>query len=365
MKSDVFIGIDLHSNNFNICKIDSDGTKTTQNFSFYEPADVDSFAATLSKNTHIMVEASTNTFSFCDRIRPTGSEILVANPYKLKLISLVNKKTDRVDAEKLAVILKMQVTTGEKLFEPVFVPDQHIRNLRSLFTTYKFLMKQRNAIKNRIRSIYRQNLIVLDSRLTLTKPCIRKLNNIDLPDISKFQVDVLIKNFLELSGHIKDIQKAIKNLGVYFLDNIDILTSMRGISVFMALALLADIGDISRFRNSKKLASYLRSAPGIDSSNQTTRILSVNKQSRKLAISFLTQALAHFKTTNPKLKSWTEKKDGKKGKGKLRMAVCRKVITEIFQMLSKKQYHYYRDITNHHYKMNTYKNYLKKKNILI
>jgi len=365
MKQDVFIGIDLHSNNFNICKIDSAGTKTTQNFSFNRPADVEHFATSLEKNTHIMVEASTNTFSFCDRIRPTGSDILVANPYKLKLISMVNKKTDRVDAEKLAVILKMQVTTGEKLFEPVFVPDPHIRNLRSLFTTYKFLIKQRNAIKNRIRSIYRQNLIVLDSKLTLTKPCIRRLENIELPDSSRFQVNMLIKNFIELSGHIKNTQKTIKNIGVHFLDKIDILTSMRGISVFMALALLADIGDISRFKNSKKLASYLRSAPGIDSSNQTTRILSVNKQSRKLAISFLTQALAHFKTTNPKIRAWTEKKDGKKGKGKLRMAVCRKVITEIYQMLSKNQYHYYREITNHHFKMNAYKNYLKRQKVLI
>lgn len=364
MKSNLFIGIDLHSNNFNICKIEPGGTKTRETFSLSSPADVDHFAKTLPKNSHIMLEASTNTFGFCDHIKPYVTSISVANPYKLKLISLVKKKTDKVDAEKLAIILKMQISTEEKLFDPVYIPDQNIRNLRSLFTTYKFLVKQRNAIKNRIRSIFRQNLITLNSTLTLSKPCIERIKKIELPDIHRFQVNMLINSFLELSEHIKDTLKEIKNIGVHFLDKIEILTSMRGISVTMALAILADIGDISRFPNSKKLSSYLRSAPGIDSSNQTTRILSVNKQSRKLAISFLTQALAHFKNTNPKIKAWTEKKDGKKGRGKLRMAVCRKVITEIYQMLSKQQYHYFRNESNHLFKMNAYKSYLKRQGLL-
>ena len=40
---------------------------------------------------------------------------------------MVNKKTDKVDAEKLAIFLKMQVMSGEELIKPVYVPEESIR----------------------------------------------------------------------------------------------------------------------------------------------------------------------------------------------------------------------------------------------
>jgi hypothetical protein len=60
-----------------------------------------------------MVEASTDTFKFVELIRDRVKEVYVANTHKLKLISLVDKKTDKVEAEKLAIYLKMQLMSGE------------------------------------------------------------------------------------------------------------------------------------------------------------------------------------------------------------------------------------------------------------
>jgi len=39
--------------------------------------------------------------------------------HKLKVISLVKKKTDKIDAEKLAIVLKMKVKSNQRMFEPV------------------------------------------------------------------------------------------------------------------------------------------------------------------------------------------------------------------------------------------------------
>ena len=65
------------------------------------------------------------------------------------------------------------------------------------------------------------------------------------------------------------------------IEKIDILTSMKGISAFTAIALLSDIGKIKRFKSSKKLTSYLRSAPSVDSSNENIKIGRTNKFDRK------------------------------------------------------------------------------------
>ena len=108
----------------------------------------------------------------------------------------------------------------------------------------------------------------------------------------------------------------------------------------------------------------MRSAPGIDQSNDTTRVTSTNKFGRKLSITLLSQSLNHFRDSNQKIKTWYEAKtEGKKRKGKYRMALCRRVFGEIYQMLKKNEYHYCRDEANHLSKMKAYNNFLLKNEI--
>jgi len=89
-----------------------------------------------------------------------------------------------------------------------------------------------------------------------------------------------------------------------YMSQIDILTGMKGISVITAIALIADISNL-------------------------------------------------------KLRKWYQTKiDQAKKRGKVRMAVCRRVFTEIFQMLKKKEYHHYRNERNHAMKMQAFIKFL-------
>jgi len=47
------------------------------------------------------------------------------------------------------------------------------------------------------------------------------------------------------------------------------------------------------------------------------------------------------------------------------MALCRKVFSEIYQMLKKQEYHHFRDIENHRRKMIQYHNFLRQHGILV
>lgn len=64
---------------------------------------------------------------------------------------------------------------------------------------------------------------------------------------------------------------------VPFIHEIDILTSMKGISVIAAAAVMSDIISVGRFPDSKHFASYLRSTPGVESSNEKMIIKRTNK----------------------------------------------------------------------------------------
>jgi len=359
-----YLGIDLHSNCFTCCFLYEDGRKYKIGFDI-DPDSMKVFYSYLDTETYVMVEASTNTFRFVELIMDKVKEVFVANTHKLKLISLVKKKTDKIDAEKLAIYLKMQVISGEELIRPVYVPDRTIQDLRSLFTTYKLIRKQIGQLKNRIHSLLKQELFPFTKTYIFGKTHREAIKNLDMKETPLFQVHFLFKMLEQLEGDIGEIEKKIYILGAGYMKEIDILTSMKGISVFTAIALIADIATIERFPNSKHFSSYLRSAPGVDSSNDTTRICKTNKFGRKLSVTLLTQSLNHFRDSNAKLRRWYDRKiEYIDKKGKIRMALCRRVFTEIYQMLKKGEYHYFRDKKNHQYKLSGYYKFLEKNKIV-
>lgn len=360
---DKFIGIDLHSNRFNCLKLDEKGGKEKTQFDFSKNS-FESFLQMLDKRTHVMFESSTNAFEFYDRIKEKAGSIVIGNTFKLKLISFVDKKTDKIDAEKLAKYLKMQILGKEQLIESVYVPERGIRNLRSLFTTYSLLKKQLASLKNRIHSLLRQNMTPIAADTSL-KNIANVVKELDLTEEMRAQIDILMDTHKSISMQQDKIIQKLYIAGSPYIRTIDILTSMTGISVITALALIADIGDISRFPNSKKLTAYLRSAPGINSSNENMVIKRTSKFGRKLSISLLTQGYTHFKNDHPGLNSWISQKEGHKRKGLIRMAIMRKVITQLYQMLKKEEYHYYRNEKLHAQKMREYCNILKKNGLII
>jgi transposase len=355
-----YLGIDLHSNRFTCCCIPEDGSKDKFTFNI-DPESLNNFYRLLSLDMYVMIEASTNTFKFVELIREKVKAVYVANTHKLKLISMVNKKTDNIDAEKLAIFLKMQIKGEEELIKPVYIPNSTIQDLRSLFTSYKFVRKQIVGVKNRIHSILKQNLYPFTKEYIFGERHINLIKKLSIDEAMNFQVKFFFNELEYLEKNIKDIEEKIYLLGREYIKEIDILTSMKGISVMTAIAIIADIASIERFPNSKHFTSYLRSAPGVDSSNETTRIKKTTKFGRKLSVTLLTQSLNHFRDSNPKLKRWHDKAipAHNKSKGKIRMALCRRVFAEIYQMLKKEEYHYFRNKRLHKKKMDEYYKFLQ------
>lgn len=354
-----YLGIDLHSNCFTCCFIYEDGKKVRKGFNL-NSEELEVFYSLLNLETYVMVESSTNTFKFVDLIKEKVKEVIIGNTHKLKLISMTKKKTDKVDSEKLAVYLKMQIVSGEELIKPVYIPQNIVQDLRALFTTYKVLRKEAGIIKNRIHSILKQNLMPFTKEYIFGKNTIKKIKELKLNDVAKFQIELLFDQLENIEGNISKVESKILVIGSIYEKEIDILTSMKGISVFTAIALMSDIGRIDRFPNSKHFSSYLRSAPAVDSSNEEVRIKSTNKCGRKLSITLLSQSLNHFRDSDLRLNKWYEKKVNieKHKKGKIRMGLCRKVFTQIYQMLKKNEYHYHIDKKNHDRKMREYRQLL-------
>lgn len=359
-----FIGIDLHINCFTCCFLDLEDGKRVQTFKITSEG-LEAFYSLLDLETYCLVEATMNTFSFAALFEDKVKEVIVANTFTLKQISFTNKKTDKVDAEKLARILKVQVISGEEQVNRVTIPPKQIQDLRALFATYRLLRKQVVCIKNRIHSLLKQNLYPYTKEYIFGKKSRKIIRKISTDDVLNFQLNLLFDELDNIEDTIEKLKLKIKLEGSHYFKEINILTSMKGLSVFTAIAIVSDIVTVKRFPNSKKFSCYLRSAPRVSSSNEKTIIQSTNKMGRKLSITLLSQALNHVRNSSPKLSSWYYRLTKYKKPGLVRMGLCRRVITEIYQMLKKEEYHYYRNIENHTKKIKEYCDLLENNGINI
>ena len=358
------MGIDLHTDCFNCCTLNEGTKKKIAGYSIDEDS-LNKFYKVLTPETYVIVESTTNAFKFTELIQDKVKDVNISNTYAMKLISFTNKKTDKVDAEKLARVLKMQVLSGEEQIKRVTLPPPLIQDLRALFSTYKLLGKQRTQLKNRIHSLLKQNLFPFNKIMIFNNKMRDKILNISDSRELKFQLMILFKELDHLDETIVLLKKEIEIAGAPYMKEIDILTSMQGISIFTAVAIISDIIDVKRFSNSKKFASYLRSTPKVESSNAKTLIKSTNKQGRKLTVSLLYQSLNHFINSNRSIEHWYYKLSQYKKVGKVRMGTCRRFITVIYQLLKKEEYYRFMDSKNHDRKMHDYKVLLRKNSINI
>jgi len=365
-----FIGIDLHTNKFTCSyrdensSVDAKKGKRTETFDLNERG-LAAFYQTLTDETYVLVEATITTFSFVRLIQPLVKEVIVANTYELKQISLARTNTDKIDANILSRIIKMQVLSGEQAVSPVTIPPENIQELRSLFSTYRLYRKQTTQMKNRIHSLLKEKLYGFTQEEIFDQKSREKIRKIESGTVLSFQLNELFDLLESMEAHIEPLKERVMAQAEPYLREIEILTSMKGISVFIAIAVIADIITVNRFKNSKTFTSYLRSAPRVSNSNTSKSVLGTNKKGRKLSATLIVQPLHHMRAASPKINRWYTELIQYKKPGLVRTGLRRKVFTEIFYMLKKGEYHYWRDKQNHEAKMSQYRNFLKKRKFLL
>jgi len=355
-----YIGIDLHSNRFTAHFLGADNKGETDSYLIDDKLRyTQRFLDELSQDDYVFIEASTNTFAFSDLIKNRVKKVVVVDPYQFRQDMDRGKKTDKIDAKKLAKEGKYHIETGGDFLPEVYIVDEKIRKLRSLFTTYMLVSKEIIMARNRIYSLFKENL------KPFTKQQIFEIvrHNLDASGLAeeyKVQVQVLFEILEHLIEKREAIKRRILLLGEHFMADIDILVSISGVSVFIALALIADYGTIGRFQKAKQFSRYLRSTPRSEVSNERRKDGKTHKNGRKLAIKMLLQGLHHSIHESAHMTKFFKRLKKGKGNCKARIAVTRKLFVIMFYMLKKRGYYRHMNKNLHDRKMTEYKKLLDK-----
>jgi len=138
----IYHGIDFHSTQSTIETVSNMFDKQEHSLLTLKTNEFDlKLFPIFSKKSYVCIEALTGSFELAHRIRPYVSDVYVLNSSDIKIS---NKKTDKVDARKLANMVRYHIESNDPddHFPIVYIPERHIIQLRSLFSTDKILKKQ-------------------------------------------------------------------------------------------------------------------------------------------------------------------------------------------------------------------------------
>jgi transposase len=218
------------------------------------PADRESVRAFLRRfadtEVEAALEATTGWRFLVEELQAVGAEVHLAEPAETSERRGRKKraKTDRADARHLRELL-----LAGRLPES-WIPPEHILELRSKVRLRHTLAQQRSEWQQRIQAqLYHHG--VPQRRQLLTAENRAWLEQLDLPEAARLQIEVALRMIDQLRAEIEPIERELRALARR-QPGCRALMSHYGIGELTAVTILAELGDARRFRSSRRAVRY-------------------------------------------------------------------------------------------------------------
>jgi len=235
-----FIGIDIHRDFCEVAIAEGGQVRSAGRIAS-EESELELFAGSLGAEDRVAMEVSGNASAIARIIEPHVDAVLMVDPRAVRERIGNGPKTDRLDAKALARML-----AGGAL-APIWVPDEKTRVRRRLISRRAQLVRHRTREKNQVHAVLVRNLKGKPPMTDAFGVAGRKwLAGQQLPPDEAETVDACLRQVDFLDGEIKLIEQRIAEQ-VVGSEEIKRLMGLPGFGMVAATALMAAIGDVSRF----------------------------------------------------------------------------------------------------------------------
>ena len=325
-----YSGIDLHKDNCFITTIDDAGTIIKQSkVTNTDPAILNYFFD-LGKDQRVVVESTSNWYWLSDLLKDHGIELILAHAKYLKAISYAKVKTDKVDSETLAQLLRMNLIPAAHQISP------EKRGLRDMMRTRLRLVHKKTSCLNSIHRLMEKfNLTIPKDSHLHDLSTLELLTDLPFDNDYKFQVNIMIEQVRLLDRQIKALEKSLHPI---LIPNPDIqrLLYVPGIGKVLAFTIYLEVDGIERFPSVNQFYSYCRLVPGSDNSNRKLKHKSGNKDGNKYLKMAFTEAGFRAAQYYKEITQFYQSKARKKHKNIARILVAKELAKICFFVLKEK-----------------------------
>jgi transposase len=323
-----YCGIDLHSDSNVLGVIDSTGNrlriKKNPNDLKAVKKVLDPFAANLEG---IVVESTYNWYWLVDGLQEAGFKVHLANPAAIDQYSGLKHGDDETDTWWLAELLRL------KLLKEGYVYPRSERAVRDL------LRKRGQLVRMRTQNILSiQNLTCRNTGGRLNGTQVKQLTVEDVKGLYKEETErglavICSVNVIKtLSKQIETIEKKVKNK-IKLSQPYQLLMTISGIGEILAMVIMLEAGDMSRFPIVGNFSSYCRCVKSVRLSNNKKKGNGNRRNGNKyLAWAFM-EAANYAIRYEPIIQKFYQRKSSKKGSVVARKAVAHKLARATYYVL--------------------------------
>jgi len=327
-----YIGLDVHKKTISFCVKDTAGCVHQEGKIGSTRRELDAWIKTLPQPRVIAMEATIFTGWIYDHLLPHAEKVKVAHPLMLRAIAASKKKNDRIDARKIADLLRCD------LLPECHMASTEIRQRRRTLRYRGLLVRQMVQMKNRISGL------LMETGVSYNKRRLHKVGYFAELLSTNEEVNQSIRPLLKLSREtIVRCQKTdyalVSSLerDPLLAERLKRLRTVPGVGPITALTWALEIGDVTRFESIKQAISYCRLCSAEKSSADKVMRTPISKQRNKHIQRALVEAAKLAPRQCHELAVIYQKEKQRGNSNRATLAVARKMVAYLLAVERRKQ----------------------------
>lgn len=327
----LYVGVDAHSKRSHITVMDEKGK-------IVKRAEVASSRESISRALgryreplKATVEASRCWGPMYDWLDEVAEEVVLAHPLKVRAIAEARIKTDKIDSETLAHLLRAD------LIPAAYAPSGEVRATKRVLRQRMFLVRVRGMVKNRIHALLGQHEVrppeVSDLFGGKGRSWLESLV-LPSPDGELLREDLVLLDVI--SERIKGTEHLIEQLAKGD-EAVVWLSSLPGIGPFLSVLIRYEVDRIERFRSAKKFAGYTGLVPSTYASGERMVHGRITKQGNKWLRWAFIEAVRPAICNSPSLRRFYERLKARRGAKDAKTATARKLVELVWTVWTEKR----------------------------
>jgi len=326
----ITVGLDVGDKNIHACFLDQDGAIVEESKLGATPAALRRRFSGQGRY-RIILEAGLHSPWMSYLLLGLGHEVYVANPRRLRAIYENESKSDRVDAQYLARIGRLDPT----LLYPLRHRSPETRADLAVLRSRAALVRIRGTLVNHVRGVVKS----AGSRLPRCEPqYLARRAELNLPDELVPALSPILLTISELTARITAYDRQIEEMAKVRYPETELLRQVGGVGAITATTFVLTVEDPARFPRARAIGSYLGLRPRQADSGTLKPQLHITKAGDKNLRSLLVECAHHILGRlgpDSDLKRWGLKlaeRGGKAAKKRAAIAVARKLSVLLLRL---------------------------------
>jgi transposase len=243
-------GLDLGDNYTYLCLLDIQSGEVLEEGRLRTTPEAFKQRFDSEQQLRIAIEVGTHSPWISRLLEELGHEVLVANPRKIRLIYANKRKSDKLDAENLARLARVDA----KLLYPLKHRGENSQAHLALIRSREALVGSRTQLINHVRGA------VKSFGARLPKCSARSFHHKvaeEIPQALRAALAPILEIIASLTERIRDYDRKLEKLAGEHYSETELLRQVVGVGALTALTYVLTLEDPRRFAKSRSVGAYL------------------------------------------------------------------------------------------------------------